>query len=390
MLKSLPPVGDPVLLKSYTKHQAFFSDVFNSNQVFLYGSGTMALAAALIAIREYRAVSSPEVLLPAYACPDLISAAIYAGLKPVLVDLVPERPWMDLGKLKQLISPNTVVVIAAHFLGVPERLSDIRTVLEGTKVMLVEDSAQLFPVTRTDAVWQGDMVVLSFGRGKPVSLLGGGAVISHHSALEALLPERKANRLESTAGLAPDWKFKLKVRAYNALLSPLGYGALAQVPFLHLGATVYKPLQRISPFDKERVPILAANIIAYQQRNRQASSWINKMLNTTTEDVLLDLPYVTAVPDTVPLLRYPVLFKDHNLRDCVYNALSRAGLGVSKMYQRPLPKIEGLEHILLEQNGYPQAMDFSKRLLTLPCHSRVTKETIKLINYAFLDVIKEG
>jgi len=377
MLKSLPPVGNPIQLASHIAPEVVFSDVFTSNEVYLYDSGTMALAAALVAIREYRSVSSPEVLLPAYACPDLISAVLYAGLTPVLVDLVPDRPWMDLGKLRQLIGPNTVAVIAAHFLGLPEHLQDIRSVLDGTDVMLVEDSAQLFPRSRTDAVWQGDMVVLSFGRGKPVSLLGGGAVISRHSSLATLLPEGVAARLESTLGLAPNWKFKLKVRAYNALLSPLGYGALKHAPFLHLGATVYKPLQRISPFDKERVAMLATNIIAYQQTNRQVQVWISEMLNATAEDLILDLPSVAAVPSTVPLLRYPVLFKDQYRRDRVHDALSRAGLGASKMYESPLPQIEGLGNILSEGDGYPTATNFSKRLLTLPCHLSVQQQHVE-------------
>lgn len=379
MLKSLPPVGNPVLLEPHPHPQAVFSDVFKSNQVYLYGSGTMALAAALVAIRDYRAVSYPEVLLPAYACPDLISAAIYAGLRPVLVDLVPERPWMDLAKLEELISPNTIAVIATHLLGISEHLKAIRAVLKGTNVMLVEDSAQLFPKSWTNDVWRGDMVVLSFGRGKPVSLLGGGAVISYHTALEALLPEGKAARLESTTGLSLNWKFKLKVRAYNALLAPLGYGALKHAPFLKLGKTIFKPLQGITPFDKERVALLAANIIAYQQRNRQVQAWMREILNTIAGDTVLDLASVTSVSSTLPLLRYPVLFRDERLRDRVHNALTRAGLGASKMYERPLLQIQGLGDILPQQNGYPQAIKFSKRLLTLPCHLGVQQQHVEKI-----------
>lgn len=379
MLKCLPPVGNPVLLNAHAAPTAVFSDVFAENEAYLYGSGTMALAAALIAARDLHATVLPEVLIPAYACPDLVSAAIYAGLKPILVDLVAGYPWMDLDKLQQLIGPNTVAIIAAHFLGIPERLQDIREVIVGTDVILVEDSAQLFPSVKTDATWQGDLVVLSFGRGKPVSLFGGGAVLSRHLSLSRLLPEAEAARLVNIEGSQASRQFKLKVKTYNALLTPLAYGVLKRAPFLHLGQTLYKPLQSITPFGAERVAVLATNISAYQERDRPVQVWISEMLASVTGDAVLDLPRQSQVPSVFPLLRYPVLIRSRQLRDHLDAALSHAGLGCTRMYDHSLPEIEGLKNMLSQQAGFPQARDFANRLLTLPCHLGVSKKHISKI-----------
>ena len=344
---------------------------------------------ALVAVRRHIAVSEPEVLLPAYACPDLVSAAIYAGLKPVLVDLVPDRPWMNLNTLQQLIGPNTVAVIAAHFLGISERLREIRMVLSDSDVVLIVDSAQLFPSTTTDTVWQGDMVILSFGRGKPMSLLGGGAVLSNEPSLSSLLPEAETSRLDGNNGLEPEWQFKLKAKAYNVILKPLGYGVLKQVPFLHLGQTIYKPLQQITPFGWKRVALLAANIIAYQKRSRQTQIRLSEMLAGIKGNIVLDLASSMVDLSNILMLRYPVLFRDEHWRDRVHDVLNRAGFGVSKLYKSSLPQIDGLQSILPEQDGYPHAVDFSKRLLTLPCHFGVSREDVELISCVIEGVKKE-
>ena len=53
----------------------------------------------------------------------------------------------------------------------------LRPLADAAGAVLIEDSAQAFPRDGGGDFWQGDLVVLSFGRGKPVSLLGGGAVL---------------------------------------------------------------------------------------------------------------------------------------------------------------------------------------------------------------------
>ena len=383
MLKSLPPAGNPILLTAVEAPEKVFKKAFGDRSVFLYGSGTMALAAALMAAKDLakarHGITSPEVLLPAYACPDLLSAALYAGLKPILVDLQGETPWMDLDELQARLSPNTVAVIAAHFLGIPERLASIRAVLEGSTALLVEDSAQLFPSKPVDGVWEGDLVVLSFGRGKPVSLLGGGAVLCRTAALMEHLP--LANKaalpiLLENLGV-PGMLYKFKAHLYNRLLSPTVYGVLQYIPFLNLGETVFKPLQGILPFAKERVGLLAANIAAYETRERKQQERLMTMLADVTDNAISDLTSIRPNQPELTLLRYPVLVQSQRLRDHLLSDLTHAGLGCSRMYPRPLPEIDGIDGRFQGQGEFPQAALFSQRLLTLPCHAAVTSSDIE-------------
>ena len=125
-----------------------------------YASGTAALAAAIIAVIQSGKTDQPEVILPAYGCPDLVSATVFAGARPVLVDMEPDRPWMDLAQLSSRISPRTVAIVAANLFGISERLDQLRPIAERAGVVLIEDSAQAFPGGGEAAIWEGDLVVL--------------------------------------------------------------------------------------------------------------------------------------------------------------------------------------------------------------------------------------
>ena len=251
MFYQLPPVGNPVYLKGDTGPGPGMSDIFSPYRPLYTDSGTSALAAAIRAAIRLKGVESPEVILPAYGCPDLVSAAVHAGARPVLADLEPERPWMALEQVAGLISPQTVAIVAASLFGIPERLDALRTLATGSAIVLIEDSAQAFPDTERGTFWQGDLVVVSFGRGKPVTLLGGGAVLYRDSRYAEFLPDDEIH------GVVPSGHplaLRLQAMLYNLLLSPRLYWIPQALPFLHLGETRYHPLERILPMDDARVP----------------------------------------------------------------------------------------------------------------------------------------
>ncbi len=213
MFYQLPPAGNPVCLSHRGAGESLLRDVFHPYTPEYYSSGTAALAASIIAAIRLKGVDAPEVILPAYGCPDLVSAAVFAGAKTVLVDLVRDRPWMDLDQVSLHINTHTVAVVAVSLFGIPERMEELRLVLDQHGVVLIEDSAQAFPRKPGAGFWSGDLVVLSFGRGKPVSLLGGGAVLFRDRELGVHL----AAVTGSTAGAA---RMRLRAAIYNLMISP--------------------------------------------------------------------------------------------------------------------------------------------------------------------------
>ena len=375
MFYQLPPVGNPVYLRDTGTAVPLATDIFSPFGSRYFDSGTAALAAAVtVAIRMARQ-EHPEVIIPAYGCPDLVSAVLHAGAKPVLVDLQPERPWMDLDRLSSCMGARTVAIIAVDLLGIPERMAEIRKLAGKASVLLIEDSAQAFPVHVTDTCWSGDLVVLSFGRGKPVNLLGGGAVLYRDTLLGNALAKVAA---EPRAAPIQDVGFRVKTAIYNRLRSPRLYWMLQGLPFLHLGETRFRPLTGISGMDEYRVGLLSANIEAYRDSSSSVQNAVTDMIAELADngEQLLDLPDVCGISRNQRLLRYPLLIA-RDQRDRIYRELREAGMGPSRMYPSSLPDIPGLKALLTGQGRFPMAEDFAARILTLPIHDRVAVTDIR-------------
>lgn len=360
-LLKIRPVGNPLTLSKRRFDPALLTPFTAS----FYHSGTAALAAAVIASLKRRAdIRHPQVILPAYGCPDLVSAVLHAGARPVLVDLAASSTYLDLDRVREAISAQTVAIVAVRFLGIPERMADLAQICATHQLTLIEDSAQGFPVTEPATYWQGDYTVLSFGRGKPVNLLGGGAVLTREADMQRHLPA--VNPADDSFAAA--MRYRLKGLAYNRLIQPLAYGLVARAPGLKLGETIYKPLHAIRAmpgFIQARLP---ANITAYRQWPNTARR-IHEVLKELDAPDVCDLPAAAGFDFTNPLLRYPLLAGSKAVRDALYAALEPYGASI--MYKRPLNEIEGIESLLDNTGQWKNAGDFADRLLTLPTHAGV-------------------
>ena len=105
MFHRIPPVGNPISWSHPAPPPKLVAD---NEQCLFVQSGTAALAQALIIAKSAFTTDTPEVIVPGYACPDIISAAVYAGITPVLVDLEPDRPYMSLSAIENAVTKNTV------------------------------------------------------------------------------------------------------------------------------------------------------------------------------------------------------------------------------------------------------------------------------------------
>ncbi len=352
----LPPAGHPIALQRSADLPRF-----PGYRALWLQSGTAALSAAMIAARLQRPdIVDPEIILPGYGCPDLVAAAEFAGVRAVLVDIGANDPAYDLSELAAALTPNTVAVVAVNFLGIRERLSELRRAAPG--VALIEDNAQWFP--EPVSALSADFVSLSFGRGKPVSLLGGGAVLIRETfgaALDSRLPVQPA--------IPDSASYGIKVRAYNALLQPWLYGCLSRNPAFKLGQTVFKPLESLQQMPETRRQLLVANVQIYLSRPRLIEAELSDIVQRNPR--LVDLSG-TAGERSGRLLRFPLLCADREMRDRLLSAMREAGLGATAMYKQALPQIEGVAQRVTVRGELVNAQAFADRLISLPTHAGVT------------------
>ena len=365
----LSPVGEPISLERTPHHGASF--VPDNYQLLLVNSGTAALSLAMSLAAGHADIDGAEVILPAYGCPDLLAAAYYAGLVPVLVDIEPDSPRYRSASVRGALGAKTVAIVAVNFLGISEDLPALRELIGGRQILLIEDNAQYFPLQSSAGSYSGDLVVHSFGRGKPISQVGGGALVVRQS-LEDSLARLSASLPNEPLGERA-WRFK--ARLFNLVLRPRVYQFLLMMPFLQIGVTRYHKLELIQRLQCWRQGYLQRNVECYRRRSRQVQHQLDAQLDGLTDCGLVNLPRVLGCQQ--PLLRYPLLCHSEAQCDWLYQQLSERGLGVTRMYERPLADIEGIPHALEGDNS--GAAQFARRLITLPLTSFVNQRRLDQI-----------
>ena len=369
----LPPAGNPIHFAENGPDIGAAALSFDNYQSVFVDSGTSALALAMILARELRPhIKAPEAVLPAYGCPDLVAAAEYAGVKPVLVDIGCDDPGYDLSALLAAINENTLLIVAVNFLGIRERMFDIRDLAKQHDLLVVEDSAQWFPEPYPKVHLDADFVLTSFGRGKPVSLLGGGLLLVNRAL--AITADTIASHL-SAAGNSNGLKWKIKL--FNKLLNPRCYYWLNRNPLLTLGATVFHPLSQLKALDKLRRQQVFHCVDVYQNQPRLAEVYYDRELGRCFRSARTAKDY--GLQRRGRLLRYTLVCENRSQRDHLLYALEREGLGATAMYKTPLAAIPGVAGRVLVSGESHNAREFAGRLLTLPTHSGVGKQHLERI-----------
>lgn len=383
MVGKLRPVGSRVPLPESREGFSSPWDTFYRTQFM--GSGTEALSAAIsMAVGRAPRVSKPEVIIPAYGCPDLVAAIVAQGAKPVLVDLEPDLPCMSASGVLQAVTSSTVAVVGVGFLGIPERLELLSEICHENNLILIEDSAQCFP-PESSRKPLADFVVLSFGRGKPINLMGGGALLVRN---ETFTDCADTLGKYSVRQLKINFLWFTKRAVFNALMSRISYYFLERLPFLGIGATRFHQLESISRLEMP-VSLFQAGLREFWSRPHVQSHYQSKLEPLEAADWIFLEKKAAGVPGNngrQRLLRYPVLAPDIETRDRALTALNSAGIGASVFYGAALPDIDGLE-IFLEQRDCPIAREFSSRLLTLPAHEDVEMSDIELVAEVLFDLI---
>ena len=315
-----------------------------------------------------------EVVLPGYSCPSVFAAVVNAGLTPILCDLSPNSFQLSLSDLQKKVGPRTLAVVVVHLFGLPDRIATIKKIAAPDGIMILEDAAQALGSSidstghfQTGEI--GDLSVFSFGQGKPFSLLSGGAVIVNNPDLNEAVA-KIFDTLKAPSGLPATPLHVAKLTAYAFLFHPLLFWIPQSLPFLNIGKTVFtldldyekmQPLTlRLGQIMMDQVEILRTCRMNLARRYANLLKGISK-----------HLAYIPSVNSEVHLLRFPLIFKNEGDRDACLEALIRAKLGASGSYPCPLNGFEAALQYLPVHTNLENALDISRKVLTLPLHPYV-------------------
>ena len=323
----------------------------------LHASGREAMRVALGWLAKER--GRDEVLIPAYTCFSIPASAIAAGLRVRLVD-VTLAGRVDPASLESLPLERAAALVVGNLFGVPEPVGALRERLSRAGVALIDDAAQALGARTPEGVVgaRGDLGILSFGRGKPLGALGGGAIAWPR---KTGLPSPPAQPRRALA-LA-------KALAYDAALQPAVFGTLAAIPALHIGETPFEPGFARGAIDGASLCLAAVAERVLDARARERAR--------RAEALAADLaaagafqPIVAARADAGVYPRLALVAPSASRRDAALTALR--DLGASGMYPSSLDAIAALRPHLAGEPACPGARELAARLLTLPTHREIS------------------
>lgn len=325
--------------------------------VSLHASGREALRVGLrhLADRSGRT----EVVIPAYTCFSVPSAAVAAGLRVRLVD-VDGDGRIELADLEALPLDAAAAVVVCNLFGVPEPVAPVAERSAPAGAAVVDDAAQSFgsraPDGRVGA--RGDLGVLSFGRGKPVAALGGGALAWPRAAQGlALPPEPEPGRIGAVA----------RALSFDLALWPPLFRLLAAIPALGIGETHFEPIFPRGAISGAALALLAPLLTrsADQAQRRAARA---RALAERIQDAGEWRPLLAPEQQNPVYPRLALMAPNTGARDRALRELTRLGAGASAMYPASLDVVPELRSYLADARECPGARDFAGRVLTLPTH----------------------
>lgn len=333
-----------------------------AERVVLTDSGTTALSTA-ISVGLGRRPGRP-VALPAYGCFDLVTAARGAGASIVFYDVAPSTLLPDGESLSRAVSLDPSSVVLVHHYGIPVRFAELGASVRASGALLIEDAAQGAgaSVDGRPVGTQGDVGILSFGRGKGITAGGGGALLT----TEELAVE--AERLLGPAS-ADGPVFLARLLAQWVLGRPALYGIPSRLPFLGLGETRYRdprPCRRIG--DRSRRVLMATLPLARDEEagRRRRVQHIRDALTPTLRARMPDAAQGTEGG----WLRLPFRARV---------APPAATIGGVRGYPLALPDLPQAREVLDSETEVPGARELVRTLWTLPVHGLVTEQDLERI-----------
>ena len=361
-----------------------------------YGLAFTYAHAGFLALLQALGLKEAQVILPAYTCRIMPDVVLATGNVPAFVDIDLGDYNMDLRGLKSAITSKTRVVVATHMFGYPTDVDAIREIAGDGRIIVVEDAALTFPgSTVGSGGLRGDVGMFSFGPGKPLFTIRGGAIVTNDGELYEKLrsyrdqemghlpPKQWAKRwalfmihylLSKRWIYGLTWRLNLSKDALRGLASRLrpatqgGGGSASLLPDDY--ATRYADFQARLGLAQLRK---SDRILSHRQA-------VAKMYS----DALRGIPGLTPAPvvDGASYSPYTVRVQDRDgIAFCQH--MRDRGIETGRTFRHALPNLELYRPYI--RGHYPYAEQASQEVVNLPAHTGVTDEQV----YYIADTIRQ-
>jgi dTDP-4-amino-4,6-dideoxygalactose transaminase len=321
-----------------------FAQYCHAKHCVAVNSGTSALHLSLLA-----ADIGPgdEVITVPYTFVATVASIIYAGAKPVLVDVEPVTCTMDPAKIEGAITPRTKAIMPVHLYGQCADMDPILEIARKHKLIVIEDAAQAhgaeYKGKRAGTI--GDMAIFSFYPGKNLGAYGeGGAVTTNNDEFAAKVR------------ILRDWgqtrKYNHEFKGYNYRMEGM-QGAILRVK-----------LRKLEEWTETR---------------RLSARKYNELLRGSGVETPVEVAGRRHVYH-----QYVIRMRD---RDAAHEALAAEGIPTAIHYPIPAHLQPAYSDMGYRRGDFPVSERLGTEVLSLPNYPEMPQEHIKQIAAAVKKVV---
>lgn len=314
-----------------------FAEYCGVKHAIATSNGTTALHVAILA---HEIGPGDEVITVPFTFIASANSIVYAGAKPVFVDIDPVSFNIDFDKIEAAITKRTKAIMPVHLFGNPAEMGRIMEIAEKHGLAVIEDAAQAHG-TEENGKRAGSWGTgcFSFYPTKNITTGEGGMVTTNDDCVAD-----RARLLRSHG---------MRVRYYH---ESIGYNF--RMTNIH-AAIGMAQLPKLEGFNQKRI----AN-----------AAYLNENLPKDKVQVPQVRPGTRHVFHQYTVRVLPPLDRD-NVRE----QLTAAGVGTEVYYPVPAHKQQIYLEMGYEGQSFPESEKAAKQVLSLPIHPSVTQGDLETI-----------
>lgn len=328
--------GQFVLGSEVASFEREFAGYCGARDCVALNSGTSALHLALLAAGVG---PGDEVITVSFTFVASIAAILYAGARPVLVDIDPRSFNLDPNAIEAAITSRTRAILPVHLYGQPADMDPILEIARRHNLRVIEDAAQAHGARYKGrpAGTLGDLACFSFYPTKNLGAYGeGGAVTTNN-------PEF-AQKVRMLRDWGQDRKYHHLLRGYNYRMEGL-QGAILRVKLRHLDR--------------------------WTEGRRAVAQAYNESLADCGLQLPVEMPYARHVYHL-----YTVRAED---RDALQQALLAEGIQTAVHYAIPAHLQTAYADLGYGPGAFPQAEAAANSVLSLPIYPEMSRNQTELV-----------
>jgi dTDP-4-amino-4,6-dideoxygalactose transaminase len=313
-----------------------FATYCGASECIALNSGTSALHLALLAAGVG---PGDEVITVPFTFVASVAAVLYAGARPVLVDIDTRSFNMDPTAIEAAITPRTKAILPVHLYGQTADMDPIMDVARRHGLVVIEDAAQAHGAKYKGrpAGNIGDIACFSFYPGKNLGAYGeGGAVTTSN-------PE-----FAHTIRMLRDWG---QDRKYHHVLRGFNY--------------------RMEGFQGAVLGVKLRHLDRWTEARRAVVQKYNQLLSGCDVQTPVEMPYARHVYH-VYTLRSPD-------RDALQAALTSEGIQTGIHYPVPVHLQPAYSDLAYGHGAFPQSEKAANEVLSLPLFPEMTDAQIEAV-----------